>query len=303
MKKILSYSILFCLLLVFAPSVVAARYATVPVAIESAPFSDDSLRIVNARWQIDTMDGFVLKRMHFAHGGCLGSNQNICVIELPPDSPRRLAFTYQPRRTPTTIQARTAGALAAINGSYFDMRYHNPICYLRIGGKDLGENTPQASDSIHRKYYQYASLVLKRGRPLYRVPDSARMAEQLWIDSNIMTAGPMLILDGVVLPMRTDKTFVTQRHNRTAIGTRADGTVLLVTVDGRTKQSQGMSLSDFQTLLRFLGCRNAINLDGGGSTTMYVRSMPHGGIVNRPSDNNRFDYAGERPVSNCIIIK
>ena len=263
----------------------------------------DSLFISNAQWHVDSMDGFVLKQIHFNKKNCLGANQNICVIELPATSPRRVAFTFEERRTPTTVHASRNGAYAAVNGSFFDMSRHNPICYLRIDGKELGINTPQPSDSVHRKYYQYGSLVLRDGRPAYVVPDSARMAEREWGDSNIMTAGPMLIHDGRLVSMRDDKTFVTQRHNRTAIGTRADGTVLLVTLDGRSKQSEGMSLQDFQKLLLCLGCRDALNLDGGGSTTMYVKGMPHGGIVNRPSDNGRYDYGGERGVSNCVIIR
>lgn len=263
----------------------------------------DSLLIVNAKWQIDSMDGFVLKQMHFDKKNCLGTNQNISIIELPKDSPRKIAFTYEERRTPTSTHAVHNRASAAINGSFFDMGQHNPICYLRIDGKELGINTLQASYSLHRKYYQYGSIVLRNGRPVYMIPDSARLAERHWPDSNIMTAGPMLIYEGKSLPMRDDKTFVTHRHNRTVVGTRADGTVLLITVDGRTKQSEGMSLQELQQLLHYLGCQYALNLDGGGSTTMYVRGKPHNGIVNRPTDNGKFDFEGERGVSNCLIVK
>lgn len=263
----------------------------------------DSLALARANWHVDSLDGFVFKQMLFNRHNCLGSNQNICILELPPQSPRRLAFTYTPQRTPTTVHAARYDALAAVNGSFFDMQLHNPICYLRIDGNELGVNTPQASDTVHRKYYQYGSVVLRNGRPHFMVPDSARLDERHWSDSNIMTAGPMLIRNGRLVPMRDDKTFVTHRHNRTAIALRPDGTVLLITVDGRTRQSEGMSLHDFQLLLHYLGCCDALNLDGGGSTTMFVRGKPNGGIVNRPSDNGRFDFKGERAVSNCVIIK
>ena len=263
----------------------------------------DSLRIVNARWQIDSLDGMTLKRMHFNRNNCLNSNQFVAVLEIPPMSPRRLAFTYEKQRTPTTVQARKHNAFAAINGSFFDMQGHNPICYLRIDGKELGINTPQLSDSIHRKYYQYGSLKLTDGRPTIFVPDSGRMAERNIDGTDIMTAGPLLIHKGKLLPMRDDKTFVTYRHNRTAIGIRADGTVLLMVVDGRTSQSEGMSLQDLSRLLYYLGCNDALNMDGGGSTTMYVKNLPNGGLVNHPSDNGKYDYAGERTVSNCIIVK
>lgn len=263
----------------------------------------DSLRIVNARWQVDSLDGMVLKQMHFDHKDCLGSNQFVAFIEIPADSPRRLAFCCEEQRTQTSVQARRHNALAAINGSFFDMQMHNPICYLRIDGEELGINTPQPSDSIHRKYYQYGTLLLDKGRPVFVVPDSARLAERNLLATDVMTAGPMLVRDGALVPMRTDKTFVTNRHNRTAVGLRADGTILLVVVDGRTRQSEGLSLLDFSRLLRYLGCRQALNLDGGGSTTMYVRGYKNGGLVNHPSDNGRYDSDGERTVSNCIIVK
>lgn len=263
----------------------------------------DSLRIVNARWQVDSLDGMVLKQMHFDRKNCLGSNQFVAIIEIPADSPRRLAFCCEEQRTQTSVQARRHNAFAAINGSFFDMQMHNPICYLRIDGNELGINTPQPSDSIHRKYYQYGTLLLDKGRPVFVVPDSARLAERNLQATDVMTAGPMLVRDGSLVPMRTDKTFVTNRHNRTAVGLRADGTILLVVVDGRTRQSEGLSLLDFSRLLRYLGCRQALNLDGGGSTTMYVRGYKNGGLVNHPSDNGRYDSDGERTVSNCIIVK
>ena len=75
------------------------------------------------------------------------------------------------------------------------------------------------------------------------------------------------------------KTFSTYRHPRTALGITADGKLMLVTVDGRQSISRGISLSDLSALMKRLGAVNAINLDGGGSTTMSYR----GGVINSPS--------------------
>ena len=262
----------------------------------------DSTWLAHAAWQTDSLDGIVLKRIHMNHKEMMGTNQFICVLEIPATAPYELTFSYEPTRTPTSEHAVRRGAVAAINGSYFDMQKHNPICYLRIDGKEKGENTPQITDSLHRKYYQYGSMLLHKGRPVIFVPDSARMAERTLPDSNIMTAGPLLIHEGKQMPMRDDKTFVTHRHNRTAIGVKRDGTTLLVTVDGRMPQSEGMSLTEFTKFLAALGCRDALNLDGGGSTTMYVAGFPHKGVVNHPTDNNRYDFSGERGVSNCVLV-
>ncbi|MCR5821837.1 MAG: phosphodiester glycosidase family protein, partial [Bacteroidales bacterium] len=61
-----------------------------------------------------------------------------------------------------------------------------------------------------------------------------------------------------------------------------------------------LTLPELELVMKWLGCREAINLDGGGSTTMYVREA--GGVVNYPSDNRRYDHEGQRPVANAIII-
>ena len=199
--------------------------------------------------------------------------------------------------------AERCGAYAAVNGSYFDMDAGNPVCYLRIDGKLVGENTPAKTDSVNRKYYQFATLALRGGRARLAVPDSNRMWENSLSDSNIMTAGPMLLRKGITVPQRDDRTFVTHRHNRTALGLRPDGTTLLVVADGRFKHTaEGLTLPELEMVMRWLGCSDAINLDGGGSSTMYVQGKPHGGVVNYPSDNRQHDHEGQRPVSNAILV-
>ena len=85
-----------------------------------------------------------------------------------------------------------------------------------------------------------------------------------------------------------------KRHPRTGIGFSADSTTLyFVTVDGRQERSAGLSLPEFADLLIALGVHDALNLDGGGSTTMVVQ----GTVVNSPSDPT-----GERPVGSCLLL-
>jgi hypothetical protein len=80
---------------------------------------------------------------------------------------------------------------------------------------------------------------------------------------------------------------------RTGVGVTPDGTILLVTVDGRQPgYSRGMTLREFADLFRYLGATDALNLDGGGSTTMVVE----GRIVNRPSGGY------ERPVGSALLV-
>ena len=266
-------------------------------------YSIDSMRVANAEWSVDTLEGFYLKRYHFGEGALFCSAQHLFVIEIPARSHRRLAFVSDTVLTEVSAFAERSGAYAAINGSYFDMDAGNPVCYLRIDGKPVGENTPAKTDSVNRKYYQYATLALRGGRARLAVPDSNRMWENSLSDSNIMTAGPMLLRKGEMVPQRDDRTFVTQRHNRTALGLQPDGTTLLVVADGRFKHTaEGLTLPELELVMRWLGCTEAINLDGGGSSTMYVKGKPHGGVVNYPSDNRQHDHEGQRPVSNAILV-
>lgn len=266
-------------------------------------YSIDSMRVANAEWSVDTLEGFYLKRYHFGEGALFCSAQHLFVIEIPARSHRRLAFVSDTALTEVSTLAERNGAFAAVNGSFFDMDAGNPVCYLRIDGKPIGENTPAKTDSVNRKYYQFASLALHGGRARLAVPDSNRLWENSLSDSNIMTAGPMLLRKGEMVPQRDDRTFVTQRHNRTALGLRPDGTTLLVVADGRFKhQAEGLTLPELELVMRWLGCTEAINLDGGGSSTMYVKGKPHGGVVNYPSDNHQHDHEGQRPVSNAILL-
>lgn len=262
---------------------------------------NDSLTLVQAEWHIDTINGMVLKTVHFTQQEYFHSNQFICILEIDPKADIKLQYAYEPKRTKTSVMAKKRNAIAAVNGSFFDMENHNPICHLRINGVEIGENTP-GKDTLNRKYYQYGTLVFNDKDVRIVHTDSARLWERSLPDKNIMTAGPLLIYQGNDLPMRNDLSFVNSRHNRTAVGIKADGTILLFTVDGRTKQSEGMTLDELIATLRWLGCQDALNLDGGGSSTLYLREYPNGGIINHPTDNGLFDHNGERAVSNSILV-
>jgi hypothetical protein len=87
--------------------------------------------------------------------------------------------------------------------------------------------------------------------------------------------------------------FSNQRNPRTFAGTDAHGRTLVATVDGRSTTSLGTSIVETAALARALGMRDALNLDGGGSTTMVV----DGQVVNHPSDPT-----GERPVGDALLV-
>ena len=123
-----------------------------------------------------------------------------------------------------------------------------------------------------------------------------------WVEAfDSLAGGPNLVTSGKVNVTGEcegfDSAFVNNQHPRTAMGIKQDGTLLLLTVDGRTERATGMSLAALAEYLVSLGAIHAINLDGGGSTTAYVRGE---GVVNFPSDNGVSDAGGERPVSTVL---
>ena len=89
--------------------------------------------------------------------------------------------------------------------------------------------------------------------------------------------------------------FGLRRNPRTLAGVRPDGRLLLVTIDGRAPgHSVGASFKESAAVLRSLGARDGVNLDGGGSTAMTVGQT----LVTRPSD-----ATGERPIGDAIVVR
>ena len=82
------------------------------------------------------------------------------------------------------------------------------------------------------------------------------------------------------------------------MGVTRSGEAVLIVVDGRfAQQAAGMTIGELTYLAQRLGLYAALNLDGGGSSTLWC-----GGVVNHPCDNRRYDHAGERRVTNCIAV-
>lgn len=124
-------------------------------------------------------------------------------------------------------------------------------------------------------------------------------ADRLEASRHIINGAGLLRREGVTISDWEDEgldsdSFTHARHPRTLIGKDSSGMIWLAAVDGRRPSySIGMTFQDLQRLSDRLGLTDALNLDGGGSTTMVVR----GQIVNRPSDPS-----GARPVADAIIV-
>ncbi|MEV1021318.1 phosphodiester glycosidase family protein [Streptomyces sp. NPDC050264] len=124
-------------------------------------------------------------------------------------------------------------------------------------------------------------------------------------DTSILNGGPELVrdgrahitpaADGMVQPGNPSFYYgwVHKRNPRTLAGVDAAGRTVLVTADGRGTGALGLSIPESAAVAKALGLRDAINLDGGGSTTMVA----DGHVINDPSDTT-----GERPVGDALLI-
>ena len=111
---------------------------------------------------------------------------------------------------------------------------------------------------------------------------------------HIISGGPYLVKNGEVFVDMTAQKLgaIGGRNPRSAIGYTADNNLILVAVDGREGSSIGMTLMKLANFMKSVGCVGAINLDGGGSTVMYI----NGQIVNKPQ------VKGGIPLSNAVVL-
>ncbi|MFD9541136.1 phosphodiester glycosidase family protein [Streptomyces sp. NPDC060022] len=173
-----------------------------------------------------------------------------------------------------------------------------------------GGPLPAGGSSVQATGNRVAELaaLAQVGRPL-RVEGTLRDSNGCEVSpspaTTILNGGPELVrdgrlhvtpaADGMVQPGNASFYYgwVHKRNPRTLAGVDADGRTVLVTADGRSTNALGLSIPESAAVARALGLRAAVNLDGGGSTTMVV----DGEVINEPSD-----ATGERPVGDALLI-
>ncbi len=269
---------------------------------------NDSLVISNAAWQTtDLGNKITWKSVHFKQNELFNANQSINIFEIPLKS-RKLKFAFavadsmkKDNKTkrillPTSKLAANNDALVAVNAGFFDIKNGGAVDFVKICGV--------VTDTVRlpKAFHSMSGIVIHKNK-VKIIKGSEQVGWERGLNENdVLLTGPLLRHDNFTenLPKNA---FNDNRHPRTCACVTNDRKLLLITVDGRTPQAFGMTLAELSFLAKTLNCKDAINFDGGGSTTMYIKGQPENGVVNYPCDNKLFDHAGERSVSNIFYVK
>jgi exopolysaccharide biosynthesis protein len=197
--------------------------------------------------------------------------------------------TFGSNITQTTSEIAAANnAILAINGDYYGA---NKRGYVIKNGTLYRETVRQGDDTEDLAIYADGS---------FAIIDEKEVTAQELLDSGVVQLfafGPALIENSEVLVSASDEVSRAKTNNpRTAIGIIDELHYIIVVADGRTSESEGLSLLELAELMESYGCVTAYNLDGGGSSTMVF----NGKVVNNPTTNG--NSITERSVSDIVYI-
>jgi|GEM_PF-66846 len=225
-------------------------------------------------------------------------------------------------RETTSSFARDLGACIAVNGGYFTMdrtparhvgllladgvmwqpatrsvmrdTLRFEIARAAIGFTD--DDAIEFTWATTRDSTVYAWADPPAHRPGQPVESLDYREAKAWEVRDAIGAGPALVMDGRMHVTSDEEVFfgtsIPRVHPRTAAGRAADGALILMVVDGRQPESRGVSLEELATLMLEVGAVEAINLDGGGSSTLVVNGV----LVNRPQGRTE-----EREVMSALV--
>ncbi len=183
----------------------------------------------------------------------------------------------------TSETAEDNNAILAINGDYYGFREYGYV--LRNGIVYRSESGD--SDALVIDADGNFSIINESNTSI-----SSLDTENIW---QILSFGPGLIENGEIIVSQTSSKKLNSENPRTAIGQISELHYVMVVVDGRTDESDGLTLTELANFMNDLGCVTAYNLDGGGSSTLYF----NGKVINNPTDGRS---NGERQVSDIVYI-
>jgi exopolysaccharide biosynthesis protein len=271
----------------------------------------DSLMLTYVRWiTTDLGNGLQWKCYHFNQRELFASNQYVSILQTKLNNKNiQFAFGSADNQIPegdtlrklrtTSLLAMENNALAAVNGGFFNTKRGGSVDFIKINKKIL--DSASYSPNKEMPEHSLSAITVDDNKVQIVKGGEKYYWEKSLPQSSILVTGPLLIYNNEEQELRVNA-FNNNRHPRTCACITNDDNLLLITVDGRNAMAQGMSLHELTYMAKMLKCKNAINLDGGGSSTMYIKGQPDNGVVNYPSDNKQFDHLGERAVSNIFMI-
>jgi hypothetical protein len=250
--------------------------------------------VADEAWtEVPVADGVTWSRLRTA--SLYGGDQTLNLIELDPG---RVELQPEDHGGCDAVEdvGPSIGAFAGVNGGFYSSCTTTDL--LRADGVTHQTSTTTGYEQRAAGWNAYGSLDL---RWIGYATD--------WTSyDNAMAGYPSLVEGSVALAEVYDGQEVWSGtdwsdHPRTALGVATDGTVMLLTVDGRTSAGDGITTPSLADLMLDLGAEDAINLDGGGSTTMWVENCWLNGVVNFPSDNGSADHDGGRTVASGLYLR
>ena len=264
-------------------------------------------------WSVKKLDGDKLVWYSF-RGEKFGAQQFVNVLSLDLScKDYELDFVVLDRGDSLSSVAIKQDAVVAINGTY-----EWDASFVKADGKVFSEIT---LPSDHLRYWKHEGAVAYDGKRVeIGYGDKSSYLKNTMPD--IFSSSPMLIdnykpvgatfigdisnIDIRKLPSEDYRRHQGVRHPRTVVALTRSNRVLLITIDGRSKNSAGMSAKEVtEFLCEYFNPRYALNMDGGGSTTMYIKGSGESltDVINYPTDNKRYDHYGQRRVSTHILVK
>lgn len=268
-------------------------------------------------WKIDSIAPGYIWYNYTGYYPDFDSNQTVNVISIDyKQSEYELQIVHNEIADSLSSFANKHGAIAGINGSYFEA----DVSFIRVDGKTYREITVTKD---HVRYWKHeGALFYDNEKKKIEIAYGNNKSYKSSTYRNILSGAPILIDNykpvGETFATVTDSVDIKKldyedyrrhqgvRHPRVAIALTGNDKLLFITVDGRWQPSAGMSAKELTQFIRkYFNPRYALNLDGGGSTTMWIKGRGTVGsdVVNFPTDNKRYDHYGQRAVNNVILLK
>ena len=188
----------------------------------------------------------------------------------------------------TSVTAADNNAILAVNGDYYGA---NSTGYVIRNGVVYRDTVREDSSNGDLAIYKDGSFKV--------IYEDQISAEQLVNDGvvNLLAFGPALVENGeIAVDTNTEVGQAMASNPRTAIGMIDENHYIIVVSDGRTSESEGLSLYQLAEVMKSYGVKTAYNLDGGGSSTLYF----NGQVINKPTTGG--NKISERAVSDIVYI-